>query len=72
MCMGPFVHERPVESIRLTKKGVPQERETVQLMGLMSFDVTLYGGWRAGEISIVNGGIPFLGIRDTSVHWEVG
>ena len=72
LCMGPFVHERPVESVRLTKKGDAQESETVQLMGLMSFDMILKGGWRAGEMSIVNGGVPFLGIREMSVHWDVG
>ena len=30
----------------------------------------LYGGWRAGAISMVNGGVPFLGMRETSVHWD--
>jgi len=50
------------------KKGDAQERETVQFMGLMSLDMILYGGWRAGETSIVNGGVPFLGIREMSVH----
>jgi hypothetical protein len=50
------------------KKGDAQERETVQLMGLISFDMILNGGWRAGAISMVNGGVPFWGIRDISVH----
>jgi hypothetical protein len=58
-------------SVRVTKKGDAQERETVQFMGLMSYDMILYGGWRAGAISMVNGGVPFLGVRETSVHWDV-
>jgi hypothetical protein len=68
LCKGPLVHERPLASVRETKNGDPQEREMVQFMGLISFDVILYGGWRAGATSIVNGGVPFLGIREMSVH----
>lgn len=70
LCNGPLDHETPLESVRLMKKGDPQERETVQFMGSMLFDIILYGGWRAGETSIVKGGVPFLGVKEMSVHWE--
>jgi hypothetical protein len=71
LCKGPLDHARPFESVREMKKGDAQERETVQFMGLISYDMILYGGWRAGPISIVNGGVPFWGVREMSVHWFI-
>lgn len=68
LCKGPLAHERPSASVTLMKKGVAQERETVQFKALMSFDTILYGGWRAGATIIVYGGRPFFGSRETSVH----
>lgn len=44
LCCGPLDHETPLESDRVRKKGDPQERDTVQLMGLISDDMILYGG----------------------------
>ena len=66
--MGPFDHEAPLASVRTRKKEDAQVRETVQFMALMSFDVILYGGWRAGRTSRLYGGVPFLGVREMSVH----
>jgi len=68
LCWGPLDHEIPLASVREMKKGDAQERETVQLIGFMSYDMILNGGWRAGAIIMVNGGVPFLGIREISEH----
>lgn len=43
-------------------------RETVQFMGLVSFETILYGGWRAGATIMTYGGRPFFGTREMSVH----
>jgi hypothetical protein len=50
------------------KKGDAQERETVQFMALISCDVILKGGWRAGATIIVKGGRPLFGTSEMSVH----
>ena len=68
LCRGPLAHERPSASVRVIKKGVAQSRETVQFMALLSVDMILYGGWRAGATSMVYGGRPFLGTSEMSVH----
>jgi len=68
LCRGPLVQERPSASVKLTKKGDAQERETVQFIALMEFDMILNGGWRAGATIIVYGGRPFLGTSEMSVH----
>lgn len=68
LCRGPLAQERPSASVRLTKKGDAQESETVQFIGLISFDVILYGGWRAGATIMVYGGRPLLGTSEMSVH----
>lgn len=44
LCCGPLDHETPLESVRVRKKADAQERDTVQLIGLISFDMILYGG----------------------------
>jgi len=68
LCRGPFDHVRLSASVKLIKKGDAQERETVQFIGLMSFDIILNGGWRAGAMIMVYGGRPFLGVSEMSVH----
>ena len=43
-------------------------KETVQLIGSIVFDVMLYGGRSAGATVIVYGGVPFVGVKEMSVH----
>lgn len=68
LCRGPLVQARPSASVRLRKKGDAQDRATVQFKGFMSLPMIWYGGWRAGATIMVNGGRPFLGTSETSVH----
>jgi hypothetical protein len=53
----------------LMKNGDAHDRVIVQFSGLLSFDVRLNGGWRAGATVMVYGGTPFFGTREISVHW---
>ena len=68
LCRGPLDQERPSASVKLIKKGEAQDRETVQFIALMEFDMILNGGWRAGATIIVYGGRPFFGTSEMSVH----